>query len=415
MALQIRIPKLGLTMLDAVLVRWMVETGQPVTLEQSLCVIETDKVTYEVPSPGDGLLLPVIAPGRRMAVGGLIGYVAEDDTELAGLIKQHGTVDTAKEKPIVQSDEAYGPERKAETGALRKPAGRIKASPAARRWCKAHGIELGTLPGTGPEGRVILADVKQVMEENASETTGSVYEIKEAPEGPDVLTAAEEIPIRGIRKRIFQNMHVSLTRQAQLTLHTETSVHAMTALRRRLNDRMKPDAVPVSYNAVIVRAAARALRDHPRLNASVDGRKIKLWKQIHIGVAMDFGEGLLVPKIRHADRKSIREISAEIQDVARRIKEKKLLPDELLHGTFTVTNLGAWKTDHFTPIVNFPESAILGVGRIVEKPWVRDHAVVAEERMALSLTFDHRVIDGAVAAAFLKTVKDMIEEPGLML
>ncbi len=415
MALQIRIPKLGLTMLDAVLVRWMVETGQPVTLEQSLCVIETDKVTYEVPSPGDGLLLPVIAPGRRMAVGGLIGYVAEDDTELAGLIKQHGTVDTAKEKPIVQSDEAYGPERKAETGALRKPAGRIKASPAARRWCKAHGIELGTLPGTGPEGRVILADVKQVMEENASETTGSVYEIKEAPEGPDVLTAAEEIPIRGIRKRIFQNMHVSLTRQAQLTLHTETSAHTMTALRRRLNDRMKPDAVPVSYNAVIVRAAARALRDHPRLNASVDGRKIKLWKQIHIGVAMDFGEGLLVPKIRHADRKSIREISAEIQDVARRIKEKKLLPDELLHGTFTVTNLGAWKTDHFTPIVNFPESAILGVGRIVEKPWVRDHAVVAEERMALSLTFDHRVIDGAVAAAFLKTVKDMIEEPGLML
>lgn len=415
MALQIRIPKLGLTMLDAVLVRWMVETGQPVTLEQSVCVIETDKVTYEVPSPGDGLLLPVIAPGRRMAVGALIGYVAEDDTELAALIKQHGTVDTAKEKPMAQSHEAYRPEGKAGAGAPRKPAGRIKASPAARRWCKEHGVALGTIPGTGPEGRVILADVKKVMEQKASETTGSVYEMEEAPEGPEVLAAAEEIPIQGIRKRIFQNMHLSLTRQAQLTLHTEASAHAMTALRRLLNDRMKPDAVPVSYNAVIVKAAARALRDHPRLNASVDGRKIKLWKQIHIGVAMDFGQGLLVPKIRHADRKSIREISAEIQDVARRIAEKKLLPDELLHGTFTVTNLGAWETDHFTPIVNFPESAILGVGRIVEKPWVRDHAVVAEERMALSLTFDHRVIDGAAAAAFLKTVKDMIEEPGLML
>jgi pyruvate/2-oxoglutarate dehydrogenase complex dihydrolipoamide acyltransferase (E2) component len=164
-----------------------------------------------------------------------------------------------------------------------------------------------------------------------------------------------------------------------------------------------------------VKAIAQALRRYPMLNAVVAGHEIKIWKQIHIGVAMDAGYGLVVPKIRNADAKSISTLSSEMQDLAHRAGKKQLLPDELGGGTFTLTNLGAWDIDAFTPISNFPESAILGVGRIVEKPWVQEGKVIADQRMAISLTFDHRIIDGALAARFLKTIKDKLEDTRLML
>jgi pyruvate/2-oxoglutarate dehydrogenase complex dihydrolipoamide acyltransferase (E2) component len=171
----------------------------------------------------------------------------------------------------------------------------------------------------------------------------------------------------------------------------------------------------VSYNAVIVKAVAMALRQHPGINASVAGDVIQVWDQIHIGVAMDVGNGLVVPKVRNPDRLSVREISVCIDALADKAAKKALMPDDLQGGTFTITNLGAWDIDHFTPIVNHPESAILGLGRIVEKPWVREGRVVAEPRIALSLTFDHRIIDGAPGAAFLKTLGQMVEDPLLML
>jgi pyruvate/2-oxoglutarate dehydrogenase complex dihydrolipoamide acyltransferase (E2) component len=414
MALEIRIPKLGLTMLDATLARWMVVSGEAVDEEQSVCVIETDKVTYEVPSPGPGLVLPVAAAGRRLEVGALIGLVAADKEELDELAERHAAV--AAGEPAPKETRAASPAAEPAATVPRAAAGeRIKASPVARALSREHGLDLATLSGSGPGGRIVKADVLAALAQGAPGRVAAGYDITPAAVEPQVLRAAEEIPIRGIRKLIFQNMHLSLSRQAQLTLHTEASARGMAHLRQRINERLEAGEAPVSFNGLIVKAAARALRRHPRLNATVEGRVIKVWEQVHIGVAMDFRQGLLVPKVRNADRKSLREISDEIRDLAQRSETKKLLPDELQNGTFTVTNLGAWETDHFTPIVNFPESAILGVGRIVEKPWVRQGAVVAEPRLALSLSFDHRIIDGAPAAAFLKTIKDMLEEPGLML
>jgi pyruvate/2-oxoglutarate dehydrogenase complex dihydrolipoamide acyltransferase (E2) component len=415
MALEIRIPKLGLTMLDATLARWMVASGEAVVEEQSVCVIETDKVTYEVPSPGPGLVLPVAAAGRRLEVGALIGFVAADEGELGELAERHAQVAAGEPAPE-RTRAAVPPPEEPAAAVPRAAAGeRIKASPVARALSREHGIDPATLSGSGPGGRIVKADVLAALAQGAAGRVAAGYDITPAAVEPELLRAAEEIPIRGIRKLIFQNMHLSLSRQAQLTLHTEASARGMVHLRQRINERLAADEAPVSFNGLIVKAVARALRRHPRLNATVDGRLIKVWEQVHIGVAMDFGRGLLVPKVREADRKSLQEISDEIRDLAERSEKKKLLPDELQNGTFTVTNLGAWETDHFTPIVNFPESAILGVGRIVEKPWVRQGAVVAEPRLALSLSFDHRIIDGAPAAAFLKTIKDMLEEPGLML
>jgi pyruvate/2-oxoglutarate dehydrogenase complex dihydrolipoamide acyltransferase (E2) component len=210
-------------------------------------------------------------------------------------------------------------------------------------------------------------------------------------------------------------MHKSLSTQAQLSLETEVSADGMIGLRDVLNKNKHENDARISFNAILVKAAALSLRKHPAVNSTVDGEVIKIWKQIHVGLAVDLGDGLIVPKIRFADTKTIAGISIEIEKLVEKAKSKSLGLDDIQHGTFTITNLGAWGVDHFTPIINFPESAILGVGRIVEKPCVVEGEVVIAPRIALSLTFDHRIINGVPAAAFFKTLTEMIEEPRLML
>jgi len=407
MAIEISVPKLGLTMEEATLVGWKAAAGEMVKKEQIVLVLETDKVTFEMPSPGDGLLHPVASPGSRIEVSQVVGYLAADKAELAKLAARHPAAETGG--PAAATAAATQPAAAA-AGPPAAPAaggGRVKASPVARVMAQAHGIDLSLIAGTGPGGRVVRADVLKAIEKGVS--------AKAAP-GPgaaagELLSTAQEIPIAGVRKVIFKNMHLSLATQAQLTLHTEASAEAMMRLRNRLN----AAGAKVSYNAVLVKVIAQALKQHPLVNAGVEGEVIKVWRQVHVGVAMDLGRGLIVPKVRNAESKSIREISADIDRLVEAAKAGNLALDDLTLGTFTLTNLGAWDIDDFTPIVNHPESAILGAGRIVEKPVARDGQVVVESRVALSLSFDHRIIDGAPGAAFLKTIKDLVEEPALML
>jgi pyruvate dehydrogenase E2 component (dihydrolipoamide acetyltransferase) len=407
MAIEISVPKLGLTMEEATLVCWKAAAGEMVNKEQIVLVLETDKVTFEMPSPGDGLLHPVAAPGSRIEVSEVVGYLAADTAELAKLAARHPAAETgapagAAKIPAGTTAAAVEP-----PAAPAASGGRVKASPVARVMAKAHGIDLCLVSGSGPGGRVVRADVLKAIEKGVPAGAAP----SAAAAAGERLSAFQEIPIAGVRKVIFKNMHLSLTTQAQLTLHTEASAEAMTRLRSRLN----AVGARVSYNAVLVKAIAQALKQHPLVNAGVEGEVIKVWRQVHVGVAMDLGRGLIVPKVRNAEGKSIREISADIDRLVEAAKAGSLALDDLTLGTFTLTNLGAWDIDDFTPIVNHPESAILGVGRIVEKPVARDGQVVIEPRLALSLSFDHRIIDGAPGAAFLKTIKDMIEEPALML
>ena len=214
-----------------------------------------------------------------------------------------------------------------------------------------------------------------------------------------------------MRKIIAQNMHLSLSSQAQLTIHTEACAHGMLELRERYQAR----GVKISFNAILAKAVAAALMQHPGLNASLDGDVIKQWNQVHVGLAMDVGNGLVVPKLRNAQAKSLVSLAGELNDMVERAKQNQLGPDELQSGTFTITNLGAWGIDHFTPIVNPPECAILGVGAIVEKPVALEGEVVVEPRLGLSLSFDHQVTDGAYAAGFMQTLRNMLEEPLLMI
>ncbi len=410
MAIEISIPKLGLTMEEATLVCWKFGAGETVRKEEIVLVLETDKVTFEMPSPGDGLLHPVAAAGGRVGVSEVVGYLAADAAELGKLAASHPAAETGASAAPSAAAAPAGAGAPATAPVPAAAGGRLKASPVAKAMAKAHGLDLARVAGSGPGGRVVRADVLAALEKGVAPPAASVAAAA-VPVG-ELLSVAQEIPIAGVRKVIFKNMHLSLATQAQLTLHTEASAAAVMRLRDRMNT---AGGAKVSYNAVLVKVIAQALRQHPLVNAAVDGEVVRVWRQVHVGVAMDLGRGLIVPKVRDADRKTIREISAELDRLVEAAKAGTLALDDLTMGTFTLTNLGAWDIDDFTPIVNHPESAILGVGRIVSKPVARDGQVVVEPCVALSLSFDHRIIDGAPGAAFLKTIKDYVEEPALML
>ena len=403
-------------MTEATLVEWSLEVGQKVVNEQVVAVIETDKVTFEIPSPGDGLIWPVVEAGTTIEVGAIIGLIAKNEEELAKLqiAKTASSIGTVTET-MVEKTLPTSPQTIHEAPVHNTQEKRVKASPLARRIAEEHGLDLLAIGGSGPGGRIVEADVKRELEALLKAKKTPLPGIPSGPEVDLLLSASEEIPIKGVRKAIFNNMHLSVSTQAQLTLQTEVSAQAFIELHETFNNTRSDDQPKISFNAILVKVIAQALKRHPKVNVSVEGEVIKVWSQIHVGVAMDLGSGLIVPKIRNADTKSITDISDELRQLKEKAMQKALIPDDLQGGTFTLTNLGAWGVDHFTPIINYPESAVLGVGRILEKPRATNGIVEVEPCLALSLTIDHRIIDGAPGAAFLQTLSQMIEEPGLML
>jgi pyruvate/2-oxoglutarate dehydrogenase complex dihydrolipoamide acyltransferase (E2) component len=411
--IELKIPKLGLTMEEAKLVSWQYRSGDAVKKDDIIFVIETDKVTYEVEAPSDGIIHPMGQPGETYAVEETVGYLAESREEYERLIREHPPAAGTVEKAVAGDEEL--PVTEKEPAPAGEPGGkRIKASPLARNMAASHGLNLAELTGTGPGGRIIRDDVLRAVEKREA-----VAEEGPMPRAADKAfpgkEAQETIPVAGIRRAIFDNMFMSLSQSAQLSLHTEACADALVALRNRLNNRRGDTNPRFSFNAILVKIAATALRAHPRINASVDGDEIMVWRQIHIGVAMESEDALLVPVVRNPDCKSITEINNELDELVVKTRENRLVPDDLTNGTFTISNLGFADIDHFTPILRPPESALLGVGRILEKPVVKEGAILSQARLSLSLTFDHRIIDGAPASRFLKTVKDMVEDPVLLI
>jgi len=273
----------------------------------------------------------------------------------------------------------------------------VQVIPAARRLAKEHGIDLGQVLGSGPEGRITIEDVQRVIAAAAQPATSV------PPASP---TAEQVIPLTGMRGAVARRMHQSLQTSAQVTLITEVDVSAMVQLREELKQQFV-----LTYTDLIVKAVAHALKGHPRLNAWIEGEQIRLVPAIHIGVAVALDEGLIVPVVRDADRRSLREIAQETQRLALRAREGTLSREEVMGSTFSVSNLGMYGIDAFTPIINPPESAILGVGRITEKLVRVPRGAEWRHVMSLSLTFDHRVVDGAPAAAFLQTIGKHLENP----
>ena len=446
MATRIIMPKLGMAMKEGMLGKWSVDDGGRVEADETIAVIVTKKITYELKAPSSGILHHRVRAKETRPVGQVIGYIAAPGEAVPEDTEPLPAPEAPLEEPAQPVAAAPAPSAAPTPSTAVQEDGFVIATPAARRVARQAGIQLAAVPGTGPGGRVTEDDVRSYLEQRekvlvssaaakladregvdaaqiqGTGTGGRVMEedvrrqlAGEAPAAvpaqPEPPAAAEapppqKVPFTGLRQIIAENMHASLQTMAQVSMATEVDVTELVDLRAR----MKRD-FDLTYTDLIVKATAIALRKHPRLNSTLVDEEIHLIPETNIGIGVALEEGLIVPVIRNADRLSIPEIGAKMRDLAARARSDNLDLDEISGGTFTITNLGAYGIDAFTPVINPPEAAILGVGRIVEKLALYRGEAARRSMMVLSLTFDHRVVDGAPAAAFLQTLADILSHP----
>jgi pyruvate dehydrogenase E2 component (dihydrolipoamide acetyltransferase) len=426
------------------LVKWYIAEGEAVQKGEPLFAVETDKATLDVEAPASGVLRRVTArPGDVLQALSVIAVIAASDETLAeDTASQSSTGQTMPPVPVSEASRtAAGSEKRA----------RIFISPRARRLAEQHQIELTELHGSGPEGAIVERDVLAYLEKRAAPAITPVAQRMAEQAGLDWQqlrgsgvggritredveralatslsavqpampsatvgadnTPVETIPLQGVRAVIAERMARSHTTTAPVTLTALADATALVALRQQLQQ----DGIEVSYNDLFIYIAARALREHRRLNASLDGDTIKVWQRIHIGLAVDTERGLLVPVVRDADTKGLAQLAQETSTLIARAQAGQSTPAELSGGTFTITNLGMLGIDSFTPIINLPECAILGVGRINKQAVVVGESIVARQMVWLSLSFDHRLVDGAPAARFLRRIVQLVEGPHLLM
>jgi pyruvate dehydrogenase E2 component (dihydrolipoamide acetyltransferase) len=403
MATRIDMPQLGLTMEKGTILQWLKTEGGTVEKGQPVVLIQTEKVEYEVESPAAGTLLKVVAAeGAEIPVGGLMAVLGQPGEDVSALLV--GVPAAAPQ--VTPSPAAPAPSPQPPTPAAapaRAPGERVKISPAAKKLAQDHGIDIGGLTSTGPEGRIVREDVERAI---AARGTPSAAGRAPAAATPD------SIPLAGIRKVIFDRMGQSWREAARVTLFAEVDMTEMGALRQAKGaDWERRLGVKPSYSDLIHLAVARALREEPRINCRLDGQAVRIRREVHLSFAVDLGEGLVAAVIKDADKKTLGELAKAARDLAERARAGKLLPDEMSDGTFTVSNLGGVGVEAFTPIINQPQAGILGIGKILEKPVVRNGGIHIRAMMMLSLVFDHRLIDGAPAGRFLAKVKDLLENP----
>ncbi len=373
MATKIVMPRLSLTMKEGTVVQWFKKEGELVQKGEPLVEVLSEKVTYDVEAPDSGVLRRILASeGSDVPVDQVIGIVAAADEHIIeeGIPAPHA--------PTQEIEEV--------TRAVSKPdmaRERVPASPAAKRLAKELDVDLTQVRGTGPEGRIVEDDVRRSAEQRALR-----------------LRVKEVVPLTGIRK----------TTAERLTLSAKTAPHSAIVMEADItNAAAFHRETQFSYTEMLIKAVARALLDHRLLNATLEGEQIKVFQDINVGVAVTTKNGLVVPVIKNADKKSLSEISLVLKELLEKARQGKLTKEDLTAGTFTITNLGMYGVDVFFPIINPPETAILGVGRVVEKPAAVDGQVTIKPSMQLSLVYDHRIVDGAPAARFLQTVKQVLE------
>ena len=397
MAKEVLVPPLGQTTDTVTLVKWYKREGDVVQEGEPLFAIETDKAILDIEAQASGVLRHVSAlESQTVKVLSPIALIAAPGEEVSEKVAHE--VSVATPTPARSIDLLTESRSRMATGQ------RIFVSPRARRLAEVKGVPLEELAATGPEGAIIERDIRAYLAQQATviRTRAQIQPTSE------VLA---ETRLQGVRAIVAERMAQSAATTAAVTLTTEADASGLVRLRQRLTE----DGVAISYNDLLLHVLGRALRDHPALNASLEGDVLRQWRRVHIGLAVDTERGLLVPVVRDVDRKGLADLARETRDLAERARAGTLKPEELQGGSFTLTNLGMSGVDAFTPIINLPETAILGVGRIKPRPVVRDGQIVARETVWLSLTIDHRLVDGAPAARFLQRVVQLVEYPELML
>jgi pyruvate dehydrogenase E2 component (dihydrolipoamide acetyltransferase) len=412
MATEIRMPQLGLTMEEGTIGKWIKKVGDKVNVGDVLVEITTDKLSTEIESVVEGTLLKIVAEeGKDIPVKGVIAIIGAEGEN----VDAPAAAPAAAEKPA-QAPAAVTA-APVQAAAPAAEGGRIKASPLAKKMAKDLGIDLSKVAGTGPNGRIVQKDVLA-----AKEALANAPKAEPVPAAaPAAVTAApaqaapadKVVSLTNMRKVIAKRMRQSKQTAPHVTMTTEVCVDKTIALRNKLN--AKNGDMRFSYTDILVKMAATALRKYPNVNASMTDDSMIFHDRVNVGVAVALDEGLIVPVVLDADRKGLKEICKTSKDLIAKARGNNLSPDELTGATFTISNLGNYDIDGFTPVINQPEIAILGVGRIVKKPVVNENnEIVPASMMVLSLSFNHAAIDGAQAAEFLKAKKDYMEDPDNM-
>lgn len=450
MATEVLIPKLGMTMTEGTLAEWRVPDGASVQPGEVVFHLETEKIEFDVEAETAGIVRHTVAAGTTLPPGAVVGYILSPGEAMPEGAASAGPPAASAAAPVTITAAQVAAPAVGEGG-------RVLASPAARRLAAEAGLDVSTIVGTGPGGRVTESDVEAAKRTPPSTPT-SADRVAASPiaralaeqlgvdlatvagTGPggritkeDVEAAAaappkaapalaraaapagQVVPLRGMRKVIAERMHASLQQMAQLTMAMEVEMDEAVKLRTALAEEWAPEGIRPGYTDLVIKAVAKALRLHPRLNSTMTADGIELLPSIHVGMAVAVEDGLLVPVIRDADRAPLREIASESSRLAGLAREGKLGPDDMAGGTFSVTALGMAGIDFFTPVINPPNAAILGVGRIRDAVrWDGDRPLRCSQ-MTLSLTIDHRVVDGAPGAAFLQAVRDLLQSPYRLL
>lgn len=393
MAVPILMPKLGQIMVEGVVNKWHKTSGEAVAAGELIAEIETEKLNYDLEATASGLFHPIANEGAIVPVDGVMGYLLKENESPPEVEMPETLVKKTPSAPLPKPD--------AQTNALVKSGGETRSSPGARKLAAHLGIDITKVAPTRSRGRVVEADVRRHADQQDQDIASSVL--------TPGLEPSETVPILGMRKSIAEHMKSSLANTAQLTFVLEMDVTEAQRLRK---ENSRSGEVNLTIGNVFMKACAEALKRHPEHNTILAGSTVLYFDDINIGLAVSVPDGLIVPVVRQADKKTILEIAVQAQELAEEAREGKLLPDYLAGGTFTISVLGS--VDAFTPILNAGQSAILGVGRSLEKPVVKKGEIVVREMMTISLTVDHQVIDGAAAAGFLRRLRQLIERPAAL-
>lgn len=417
MAIEILMPALSPTMEDGVLAKWFVKEGDQINPGDVIAEIETDKASMEVEAVDEGVIGKILVTGgtEHVKVNSPIAILLEDGEDASNIdnIKPAAKPEAApapkqeEQKPAEQAAPAPKP---APAEQPQQSGDRIKASPLAKRLASDAGIELASIEGTGPRGRIVKRDVETAKQKGVAKAP-----MPAASDGTAQSGEFDLIPLDGMRKAIASRMTAAFRDVPHFPLTIDCQLDTLLATRKGINAEMADVGVKVSVNDFIIRAAALALKAVPEANASYTPEGLKLWKSADVAVAVAVPGGLVTPVVRAAHTKGLANISAEMKDFAVRAKDRKLMPEEYQGGTFTVSNLGMMGIKSFASIINEPQGAIMSVGAGEQRPIVVNGELTVGTMMSVTLTCDHRVVDGAVGARFLAAFKARIENPGLML
>ncbi|WP_340103831.1 pyruvate dehydrogenase complex dihydrolipoamide acetyltransferase [Rhodohalobacter sp. 8-1] len=442
MAEKIEMPKLSDTMEEGVIASWNVKEGDKVESGDVIAEVETDKATMEVEVFDAGTILKImVQEGDAVPLGGTMAIIGEEGEDISDLLgdesesaekeepaekeekAEESKSESKKEKAASENGEGKkqsfdpilgdldkkkesGKEKEKETAeASSDDDGRVKASPLARNMAKDKGIDLADVKGSGPEGRVIKRDIEEY--EPSEEKPAASVEVPSFEEAE-----SEDIKVSQMRKAIARRLSESKFSNPHFYETIDVDMEFAIEARKKLNE---VSEVKISFNDIVVKAASAALRRHPDVNSSWLGDKIRKHGDVNVAVAVAIDEGLMTPVINHSDKKNLRQISAETKDLAGKARDRKLQPEEMEGSTFTISNLGMFGIEEFTAIINPPNACILAVGAIRDVPVVKDGEVVPGKRMKLTMSSDHRIVDGAKAAAFLNTLRQMLENPLAMM